>query len=196
MKISLALFVLFFGLWISPSFGQSTASPDTVCAGGETYYQIASPTLGSSFSWGIDGSGGTLRTTAKADSVRVQWSGTPGLALLWVVETNSAGCPGDTVRLPVRRVAPPTAAFDNALLCHGEELGVVFTGEAPYSLVFSLDGVSTRIDGITQNPYPLASPGLYQLLGVNNKHCAGQTLSGASSATIAPPLPILQILHD
>jgi hypothetical protein len=179
------------------SQAQSTANPDTVCAGSNVYYKIPSPTAGSTFTWGIYKSGGSIQTTAQSDSIRVVWENTAGTDSLWVFETNAAGCKGDTAKLTVVRVASPTAEFDNATLCYGETLNVTFTGFPPFAIEYTLDGNTVTQSGITQNPYPVVgTAGNYVLTQVSDRHCINNTLTGTINAIIGQPLNILQIIHD
>lgn len=179
------------------SQAQSSANPDTVCAGSNVYYKIPSATVNSTFTWGIKGSGGTLTFGQSTDSIRVAWTSTAGSDTLWVVETNAAGCKGDTAKLTVIRVAPPTAELDNSTLCYGETLKINFTGYPPYSVQYTLNGNIVNQSGIIQNPYPVGgTAGTYILVEVSDKHCINNTLSGQIYAVIGAPLNTLQIQHD
>lgn len=179
------------------SQAQSTANPDTVCAGSNVYYKIPSPTVGSTFTWGIYQTGGSIQTTAQSDSIRVDWVNTAGTDSLWVFETNAAGCKGDTAKLTVVRVAPPTAEFDNATLCYGETLNVTFTGFPPFAIEYTLDGNTVIQSGITQNPYSVGgTAGTYNLVQLSDKHCSNNAPSGQTTAIIGQPLQPLQIIHD
>ena len=176
---------------------QSTANPDTVCAGTNVYYKIQSPTAGSTFTWGIYQSGGTVVTTTQSDSIRVDWENTAGTDSLWVFETNAASCKGDTAKLTVVRVAPPTAEFDNATLCYGETLNITFTGFPPYAIEYTLDGSTVTQGGISENPYSVGgTAGDYVLVQISDKHCSINALSGQTTAVIGQPLQPLQIIHD
>jgi len=194
--------ILFFISIIVLSFSirstaQSTANPDTVCAGSNVYYKIPSATINSTFTWGIKGSGGTLTFGQSTDSIRVAWTNTAGSDTLWVVETNVAGCKGDTAKLTVIKVAPPTAVFDNATLCYGETLNINFTGYSPYSVQYTLNGNTVNQSGIIQNPYSVGgTAGTYVLVQISDKHCINNTLSGQINAVIGTPLNTLQIQHD
>jgi len=190
----LSIILLMFSIH---SFAQSTANPDTVCAGSNVYYKIPSATINSTFTWGIKGNSGTLTYGQSTDSIRVAWTNTAGSDTLWVVETNAAGCKGDTAKLNIVRVAPPTAQFDNATLCYGETLKINLSGYAPYSVQYTINGNSVTQDGITQNPYSVgATAGNYVLTQVSDRHCINNTLTGTINAIIGQPLNTLQILHD
>ncbi len=178
-------------------FAQSTANPDTVCAGSNVYYKIQSPTAGSTFTWGVYGTSGTIVSTTQSDSIRITWANTAGTDQIWVFETNATGCKGDTAKLNIVRVAPPTAQFDNATLCNGETLKINFSGYSPYSVQYMLNGNPITQNGITQNPYTVGTTaGTYILTQVSDRHCINNTLTGTISAIIGQPLNNLQILHD
>lgn len=191
------LFILFLTIFASlQTFAQSTSNPDTVCMGSEVYYKIANPTANSSFTWGIYNNKGTITFGAGTDSIRVAWNNTEGIDSLWVYETNFATCSGDTSKLTVVRVAPPTAEFDNSQLCYGEKLNIIFIGNPPYNVEYTLNGNTVTQNGITQNPYPLTEAGNYELIKVSNKHCNTSSLTGTVNAVIAQPLQKLQIYHE
>jgi len=194
-KIAILSFaLLMFSIY---SYAQSTANPDTVCAGSNVYYKIQSPTAGSTFTWGVYGTSGTVVSTTQSDSIRITWANTAGTDRIWVFETNAAGCKGDTTKLNIVRVAPPTAQFDNATLCYGETLKINFTGYSPYSVQYTLNGNTGNQSGITQNPYSVGgTAGTYILVQVSDKHCINNTLSGQINAIIGQPLHPLQIIHD
>ncbi len=187
-----------FVLTIASSiFAQSSANPDTVCAGSNTYYKIPSPTAGSTYTWGIYNAEGTINTTTQSDSIRIVWNETAGKDSIWVFETNNANCKGDTAKLVVVRVAKPAAEFDNATLCYGETLNIEFTGLPPYNIEYTLNGNTVTENGITDNPYELdGTAGTYNLLKISNKYCNNNTLNGQTTAVIGHQLEQLQIIHD
>ncbi len=188
------IFVLIFAANI---LAQSTTNPDTVCVGSNTYYKVPNPTQGSTFTWGIYNSGGTIETTSQSDSIRITWQNTAGTDSLWVFEADNAGCKGDTAKLTVVRVAKPTAEFDNATLCYGETLKINLTGKPPYNVEYTLNGTTVTQTGITDNPYSVGgTPGTYNLLQITDKYCNNNTFSGQSTAIIGKELQSLQIIHD
>ena len=179
------------------STAQSIANPDTVCAGSNVYYKIPSATVNSTFTWGIKAAGGSITFGQSTDSIRVDWINTAGQDTLWVVETNAEGCKGDTAKLTVVRVAPPTAEFDNATLCYGETLNITLTGFPPYTIEYTFDGNTVTQTGITQNPYSVGgATGTYNLVQLSDKHCSNNAPSGQTNAIIGQPLQPLQIIHD
>ncbi len=188
------VFVLIFATNL---FAQNSTTPDTVCAGSNTYYKIPNPTSGSTFTWGIYHSGGTIETTSQSDSIRITWQNTTGTDSLWVFETNNANCQGDTAKLVVVRIASPTAEFDNATLCYGETLNINFSGTAPFNIEYTLNGTTVTKNGITDNPYSIGeTPGTYNLVQITDKYCNNNTFSGQSNAIIGEKLQQLQIIHD
>lgn len=192
--VLLSIALLMFSVY---SFAQSTANPDTVCAGSNVYYKIQSPTAGSTFTWGVYGTSGTLINTTQTDSIRISWANNLENDQIWVFETNAAGCKGDTAKLNIVRVAPPTAQFDNATLCNGNILKIIFTGYSPYSVQYTLNGNPVTQSGITQNPYSVGTTaGTYVLTQVSDKHCINNTLTGTINVIIGQPLNTLQIIHN
>lgn len=176
---------------------QTTANPDTVCAGSNTYYKIQSPTTGSTYIWGVFQGQGAITSGTGTDSIRIQWDNTTGTDSLWVSESNAANCMGDIYTLVVERVAQPTAEFDNATLCFGESLNVNFTGYPPFSIEYTANGNTVTQSDIVQNPFSVGgTAGNYILVGVTDKHCGNNAPSGTITAVIGQQLQELQIIHD
>lgn len=176
-------------------YAQSTSSPDTVCAGSSVSYSITG-TPGSTFHWVVNG--GTQSTGGSTDSIRVNWSSTPGIDTLKVIEFNVIGCPGDTIRLAVVRLAPPTVAISGAdSICINSatvlsKLKMTFTGLAPWSVAYTEDGTTRNIT-TSANPYTFNSQ-VYNAAGIkpyavttlqDRFGCAG-TKTGAASVTVFP----------
>ncbi len=70
-------------------------------------------------------------------------------------------------------VNPPDAQFDNASLCYGEHLNVILRGVAPFTLDYTLDGVSFSIPDINTNIYKMPNtPGKYSIIKVSDKNCS------------------------
>ena len=197
MRNKIILILVFVFIANISLFSQSITNPDTVCAGSNVYYKIPNPRANSTFTWGIYNSQGTITYGAGTDSIRIDWNNTAGMDSLWVFETNAATCKGDTAKLKVIRVAPPTAEFVNSTLCYGENLQINFTGYPPFSVEYTLD-VNTLVQNeITQNQYPVGgTSGSYELIQVSNKYCGTGTLSGTTHAIIGSQLQPLQITHE
>lgn len=186
-------------------FAQSTSSPDTVCAGanGKIYKVTGLP--GSTFSWIV--TNGTKVSGGNSDSITINWSSTPGTDILSVVEINFLGCPGDTVNLPVVRLAPPTVVLsgsDSICLNSGttmNKLTLSFTGLSPWTVGYTEDGTPRTVTTST-NPYTFNSQ-VYSTSGVkpyvptqinDRLNCSG-TFSGSASVTVMPKPTTSPILH-
>lgn len=174
---------------------QSTASPDTVCAGASVSYSITG-TPGSTFQWVING--GVQASGGNTDSIRVNWSSTPGIDTLKVVEFNVIGCPGDTIKLAVVRLTPPTVAIAGTdSICINSstvasKLKMTFTGLAPWTVTYTEDGTSRNLT-TSANPYTFNSQ-VFTSAGVkpyavtvlqDRFGCAG-TKTGSANVTVFP----------
>ncbi len=177
-------------------FAQVTTNPDTVCVGSTEYYNIPNSTISSTFTWGVYKNEGTIINGQGTDSINIAWTNTVGTDSLWVIETNAGGCKGDTAKLKVVRLAKPQAVFSNDAMCYGETLKVNFTGIAPFTLEYTLNGTTTLQTGITTNPYTIGTQsGSYQLIKVTDKNCYNTTLAGTVISEISTQLNTLQIIH-
>jgi gliding motility-associated-like protein len=85
-------------------------SGDTVVCEFETnlIYSI-SGTAGSTYQWYIQN--GNITAGSTSNSATVDW-GAKGMGQLVIIETNSVGCPSDSMILPIRITKPVTSAID------------------------------------------------------------------------------------
>src|ERR1043166_6829373 len=97
-KITAALLAIFATVQVN---AQSTAQ-DTVCSGATAKSYVVTGTAGSTYQWII--TGGTQASGGTTDSITVNWSSTPGIGTVKVIEYNVIGCPGDTMTLNVVRL--------------------------------------------------------------------------------------------
>lgn len=197
MKINFLIITIVSVSMAFQAKAQSITNPDTVCAGSNVYYKIPNPTANSTFTWGIYNSQGTITYGAGTDSIHIDWNNTAGIDSLWVYETNLTSCNGDTAKLKVVRVLPPTAGFDNSSLCYGENLNINFTGNPPYNVKYTLDGNIVTQSGIAQNTFLVeGASGNYVLVQVSNKYCETGSINGTINAIISQQFQELQIFHD
>jgi hypothetical protein len=184
---------------------QSTANPDSVCAGATGKSYKVSGTPGSTYQWVVNG--GAQASGGNSDSITINWSSTPGIDTLKVLEFNVIGCPGDTMRLAVVRLAPPTVVLSGTdSICINSatvmnKLKMDFTGVAPWTVSYSEDG-TTRSVTTSSNPYTFNSQ-VYTTSGTKNYSiisvagrlgCVG-TQSGSSAVTVFPKPSTSGITH-
>jgi len=208
MKTKQFLKIAFLGLLTtlsSYSFSQSLSTPDTVCAGANgTIYKVTGLS-GSSYQWFINN--GTKASGGTTDSITVDWSATPGIDTLKVVEINFLGCPGDTVKLAVLRLAPPTVNLSGTdSICLNSatvlaKLRMNFTGVSPWTVTYLEDGTIRNIS-TSSNPYNFNSQ-VFNTSGVKGYSvttltdrlgCIG-TKTGTASVTVLPKPATSGIMH-
>lgn len=204
---TLKLLTLFFMLTAAyvTTQAQSTTSPDSVCAGatGKSYKVAGTP--GSTYQWFVNG--GTQASGGSTDSITVNWSLTPGTDTLKVLEFNTIGCPGDTIKLAVVRLPIPTVALSGTdSICINSstvafKLKMTFTGVGPWTVGYTEDGTARSVT-TTLNPYTFNSQ-VYSASGVKNYAvstiegrlgCVG-TKSGAAAVTVFPKPSTSAIRH-
>ncbi|OYU95198.1 MAG: hypothetical protein CFE21_12905 [Bacteroidetes bacterium B1(2017)] len=208
MKTTLLFKLAFFSLFLTLStsiFAQSTATPDTVCAGASGKIYKVSGQTGSTFNWVIKN--GTKASGGTSDSITINWSATPGIDTLKVVEVNFLGCPGDTVSLAVLRLAPPTVVVSGTdSICLNSatvlaKLQMNFTGQAPWLVNYTEAGVARTVS-TSSNPYNFNSQ-LFTTAGIkayiptsisDRLGCSG-TYSGSASVTVMPKPATSAIMH-
>lgn len=208
MKLKYLLtFILFLivSFKANKSLAQSTTSPDTVCAGNPSsaYYVTGAP--GSTYYWIVPN--GNILSGNNTDSINVEWSSTPGIDTIKVVEVNKHGCVGDTQRLPVYRMPLPFASLAGVdSLCFnnsGTSFNVSFTGIGPWNFTYSNGSVSTTYTNISSNPYTVnigtqSTTATYRITAISNKFgCAGSPIGSGRHIVVVNPKPAtLAIYHN
>jgi hypothetical protein len=188
------------------SHAQSTSDPDSVCAGATGKIYQVTGTLGSTYTWSI--TNGTVMTGAGTDSITINWSATAGTDTLKVVEFNTIGCPGDTIRLAVVRLPLPTVVLTGTdSICLNSsttltKLKMTFTGVSPWTVAYTEAGTPRNIT-TTTNPYTFDSqvfttPGTkaYAVTALTGRlGCVSSSMTGAAAVTVFPKPSTTGIRH-
>jgi len=203
LKFLTPLFLLF--AFYATTNAQSTTDPDSVCAGamGKSYKVTGTP--GSTYQWFVNG--GTQASGGNTDSITINWSSTPGTDTLKVLEFNTIGCPGDTIRLAVVRLPLPTVAISGTdSICINSstvafKLKMTFTGVGPWTIGYTEAGTARSVT-TNANPYTFNSQ-VYTSSGIKNYAitsltarlgCVG-TFSGGAAVTVFPKPSTSAISH-
>lgn len=195
-KIKVLLFLLFSIGAICTSSAQTLASADTVCSGSTESYSVPAEE-GSTYTWGIYHSSGTITAGVANNKISIKWATSEGTDSLWIFEINSASCKGDTAKLTVVRVAKPTAVFSSSIVCAGKPLDLQLTGIPPFQVSYTLNGTEKATIRILKSPYLFATaPGIYQLMGVASNGCKNTKPSGTTTAEITPEFTHLKIRRE
>jgi hypothetical protein len=199
------LLLLLCTLGYTYSYAQSTTDPDSVCAGATGKIYQVTGTAGSTYSWSI--ANGTITRGAGTDSITISWSATAGTDTLKVVEFNTIGCPGDTMRLAVVRLPLPTATISGTdSICLNSattlaKLTMNFTGVSPWIVSYTEDGTN-RSATVYTSPYTFNSQ-VFTASGTKNYAistvtgrlgCTG-TSSGGAAVTVFPKPSTSLIRH-
>ena len=194
--LKITLYVLLLALVSEGAKAQSTTDPDSVCAGamGKSYKVLGTP--GSTYQWVVRG--GTKVTGGTSDSITINWSSTPGIDTLKVVEFNVIGCPGDTIRLAVVRLVPPTVAISGTdSICLNSatianKLKFTFTGLAPWTVSYTEDGAartlttSSTVHSFNSQVYTASGVKNYQVTALQDRMGCTGTYSGGAAVTVFP----------
>ena len=104
------IFLLLLSFWItSISIAQSTTT--SVCPGSTGTYEVNSPVAGSTYTWALKNSTGTLSAT-KGSSITIVWKASSAADQITVIETNNAGCSGEPSLIEVSKYVLPTAVVE------------------------------------------------------------------------------------
>lgn len=205
MKNLHSLLMMCLLLAFGQSNAQSTASPDSVCAGANNVSYKVTGTPGSTYRWVVNG--GTQASGGTSDSITVNWSSTAGVDTLKVLELNAIGCPGDTIRLAVVRIPVPTVALsgtDSICLYSAtvmQPLHMNFTGVGPWTVSFTEDGTARSITTSTTpynfNSQVYTSPGVknYNITSISGRLGCSGTHSGNAAVTVFPKPNTSAIRH-
>ncbi|MBC7382089.1 MAG: hypothetical protein H7296_03735 [Bacteroidia bacterium] len=185
---------------------QSSATTDSICSGSLNKIYKISGLPGSTFTWTFSG-GGTKTSGGTTDSITVNWSATPGIDTLTVVEANTLGCLGDPVKLVVVRLAPPTVVLSGTdSICLNSattlnKLEMNFTGYAPWSVQYTEAGttrsVITSSTKYNFNSQVFTTPGVkgYVATTLTDRFGCTGTYSGTASVTVFPKPTTSAIIH-
>lgn len=77
---------------------RALSGQDTICEFSNNLLYQVTPTINNTYKWFV--SGGTIVANPQPHQIRVNWGGI-GQGEIKMIETNVAGCPGDTNRFPV-----------------------------------------------------------------------------------------------
>lgn len=164
-------FIGFIILLVAFGNTKTFAQADTACAGSSGNIYDVLPSVGSTFSWSLKNSLGTIFPVAgRTDSILITYGSVPGIDTLRLVETGPSGCKGDTMKLAVIILPNISAVISGTdSICVNNlslnKLRITFTGSGPWNATYT-DGITpVSITGITSNPYIFNSP-LYLSAGI------------------------------
>lgn len=183
------------------SFTYVGAQVDTVCSAAAPVTYSVTNNTGSLYAWVVVG--GTVTAGVGTNQISVNWGSVPGLYSLSVVETNSFGCIGDPVSMPVRVLGLPTALVTgNNMICQGSTSNVVvaLAGLGPWNITYSDGTASTTVNGINSTPYIFSTPALsgnktYTVTSVSDGHCASTGTGSAVVTVNAKPVTSIITRH-
>ena len=171
----------------------ATVEDNNICASTTTKYSVESPEPGYTYHWQI--SGGTL-SNATGQNTTATWDDTEGIGTLSVyAEEQSTGCKSEITEYRVQRRKSPSAAFDNALVCHGEPLKISLQGNAPYQIFYNFGGEEKSITTPEPEYTVPQAPGKYTITKVKDKYCETKP-NKDNTAEILPPLNKLNIIKE
>lgn len=181
-------------LTITPGPQVDAGSNETICAGqsfnlGNSATPPSSGGLIDSLRWSHMGTGSLSGATTLTPTY------TPGVgetgAVTLILTGYGGGCPEAYSLMTLTIVNAPTATLSGgATLCPGEntDLNIAFTGTAPWTFVYAINGTDQAPITTSANPYTLnVSPTTsttYTLSSVEDAACPG-TVSGSATVTNA-----------
>lgn len=165
--------------------------PDQVCQGATNQYNIPAPTGATIYNWVLTpASAGNLTVTNNV--VNVAWSNSfTGVAQLCVSTANACYTNPTQSCMDITVNPKPTATISGSgLICANSggsaNLTVTFTGDAPWTFVYKINGANQPAITTSDNPYTLVvnAPGTYTLASVSGgaATCTG-TVSGTATVT-------------
>ncbi len=113
----------------SPVFTSAITGNTSVCASATGVPYTVTSTSGSSYTWTI--TGGIQMSGGSSGSIIVNWGSTGGSGSVSVIETNSIGCIGTPVTLPVTISKPSASAISGSTTVCPGTIGSVYS--VPYN---------------------------------------------------------------
>jgi gliding motility-associated-like protein len=164
-------------------FTVTPSSPTTICNNPITLSVSGSY---DSYSWS-DGS--TSATT------QVSLPGTYTLNVLQVQQPGNVSCPGSAT-FTITPTGPTATLSGGGTFCNSSQttpLSVALTGSAPWSLIYSIDGVAQpAVTGIATSPYVFqGSPtNVYSLVSVSDNSGCNSNATGSATVDLYPGVPV------
>ncbi len=144
------------------SIGQVTYT-DSVCAGSQdVVYGVTGPVASSTYNWWLSNPAvGTIDNsiTSNNNQIEIDWGITTGTYTLYVQETSSNGCLGDTVSLNIIINPLPTVAIVADSVCEGfaATLTLTLTGQSPWTVDYT-DGSNNYQTIAASSPHTVSLP--------------------------------------
>ncbi len=160
---------VFCTLMLSLSSSAQTIN-DEVCAGSTGIRYTVEDSAGSTYHWMINGA--TLASGSNTSTITLDFSSTPGVDYIKVVEENRYGCFGDTIEFLIKRRQLPTATIAGALVA-------CFNKTGPTSGNFNIDFTGD----------PSTTAWTYGLSIDDRNSATGATNTTASNGNVATPVP-------
>ena len=152
----------FFSLFAFSVDAQVTTT-DTVCAGSQNVqYGVLNPNATSTYTWGlVNNAGGTIDNSISTNDslIEIDWGSTPGTYTLYVVETGSNGCNGDSVSINIVVQAAPTLTIVGDSVCINavSQMTWTLTGTAPWTVDYT-DGTNNYTEVVNSSPHTVNLP--------------------------------------
>jgi gliding motility-associated-like protein len=157
-----------FFVTISPSPQTSAISGNTTFCFGDTAVFNVTNTGGSTYAWSSVNS--TIISGGVSNAVSVAMTAGSGPATLIVIETNTFGCTGQAVQLPLTINALPVAsAGSNAVICNGDTIQLNASGGTIYSWTPATGLDNPNVNNPNANPTTTTN---YTVTVTDNNSCS------------------------
>ena len=177
-----------------PSEPETPSSDLTaVCASQTKNYRVATPEPNVIYHWTI--TGGTADKTI-GNEITVKWADIEGNGVVTVYgEDTYTHCASESITYNIKIHKSPSAAFDNAIVCNGQPLSILSSGDAPFEVFYTIDGEEQSIK-TSETEYQLPNvAGKYVITKIIDASCeAVPTVNNA--AEIAPKMKTLRIVEE
>jgi hypothetical protein len=200
--ITILTIILAFG--ITKTYAQA----DTACAGSSTNIYDVPPNAGSTYTWSLKNSLGTIVPIAgRTDSILITYGTVPGIDTLRLIETGPSGCLGDTMKLAVIILPNVTATISgtDSICVNNASVGrlrVVLTGSTSWNITYTDGTTPISVTGITASPYIFNSPTYstqgvrtFTLTSVSGIGSCPAAISGSGSVRVFPKPGAVTISH-
>lgn len=175
------------------------SGPETVCQGTTTSYNIAPPVGATIYNWTLNPPLGTVGGNPN-NNVNINWGNTPGTTELCVTVENQCLANPTSSCYTIEVEPVPTATLSGSgLICESSsgppgtvDLTVSFTGNAPWTFTYAINGATQPPITTSDNPYTLtvSESGTITLVNLSSGegNCPG-TVSGSSTISLVKLTP-------
>lgn len=171
-----------------------------VCTSQTKKYAVEDPEDDIVYHWSVTGGIviGSKSDDITGNEISVKWADSQGKGKITVYGENpDTKCTSETIVYSLEIKENPSVSFDNSMVCFGEPLKIISSGNAPFEIFYTLDDGSEQSFKTSETEYELPNAeGKYKITKIKDSFCdfSPDRDNEAEILPILKPLKIVEIL--